>query len=102
MEFKHKSVLLEETIEGLDIKPDGIYVDGTLGGAGHAGEVCRKLSAKGRFIGIDQDQDAIIAASERLVRFIFGAERSLPVAKKRQMAPEKNNHSSTTQQQSRR
>lgn len=47
MEFKHKSVLLEETIEGLDIKPDGIYVDGTLGGAGHAGEVCRKLSAKG-------------------------------------------------------
>ena len=44
MEFKHKSVLLEETIEGLNIKPDGIYVDGTLGGAGHAGEVCRKLS----------------------------------------------------------
>ena len=69
MEFKHKSVLLEETIEGLDIKPDGIYVDGTLGGAGHAGEVCRKLSAKGRFIGIDQDQDAIIAASERLAPF---------------------------------
>ena len=69
MEFKHKSVLLEETIEGLDIKPDGIYVDGTLGGAGHAGEVCRKLSAKGRFIGIDQDQDAIIAASERLSAF---------------------------------
>ena len=52
MEFKHKSVLLEETIEGLDIKPDGIYVDGTLGGAGHAGEVCRKLSAKGSFIGL--------------------------------------------------
>ena len=47
MEFKHKSVLLEETIEGLNIKPDGIYVDGTLGGAGHAGEVCRKLSARG-------------------------------------------------------
>ena len=69
MEFKHKSVLLEETIEGLDIKPDGIYVDGTLGGAGHAGEVCRKLSAKGRFIGIDQDQDAIIAASERLAPY---------------------------------
>ena len=69
MEFKHKSVLLEETIEGLNIKPDGIYVDGTLGGAGHAGEVCRKLSAKGRFIGIDQDQDAIIAASERLAAF---------------------------------
>ena len=69
MEFKHKSVLLEETIEGLDIKPDGIYVDGTLGGAGHAREVCKKLSAKGRFIGIDQDQDAIIAASERLAPF---------------------------------
>ena len=69
MEFKHKSVLLEETIEGLNIKPDGIYVDGTLGGAGHAREVCKKLSAEGRFIGIDQDQDAIIAASERLAPF---------------------------------
>ena len=69
MEFKHKSVLLEETIEGLCIKPDGIYVDGTLGGAGHALEVCKKLSAKGRFIGIDQDQDAIIAASERLAAY---------------------------------
>ena len=69
MEFKHKSVLLEETIEGLRVKPDGIYVDGTLGGAGHAGEVCRRLSAKGRFIGIDQDQDAIIAASERLAPY---------------------------------
>ena len=55
MEFNHKSVLLEETIDGLRVKPDGIYVDGTLGGAGHALEVCRKLSAKGRFIGIDQD-----------------------------------------------
>ena len=69
MEFKHKSVLLEETIEGLNVKPDGIYVDGTLGGAGHALEVCKKLSAKGRFIGIDQDQDAIIAASERFAAF---------------------------------
>ena len=69
MEFKHKSVLLEETIDGLRVKPDGIYVDGTLGGAGHALEVCRKLSAKGRFIGIDQEQDAIIAASERLSAF---------------------------------
>ena len=49
MEFKHKSVLLEETIDGLNIKPEGIYVDGTLGGAGHAQEVCRRLSAKGRF-----------------------------------------------------
>ena len=69
MEFKHKSVLLEETIQGLNIRPDGIYVDGTLGGAGHAREVCKKLSAKGRFIGIDQDQDAIIAANERLRDF---------------------------------
>lgn len=66
IEFHHKSVLLEETINGLQIKPEGIYVDGTLGGAGHASAVCRRLSAKGRFIGIDQDQDAIIAASERL------------------------------------
>ena len=69
MEFKHKSVLLEETIDGLNIKPDGIYVDGTLGGAGHAREVCRRLSAKGRFIGIDQDQDAIVAASDRLAAY---------------------------------
>ncbi|MDO4336983.1 MAG: 16S rRNA (cytosine(1402)-N(4))-methyltransferase RsmH [Eubacteriales bacterium] len=69
MEFKHKSVLLEETIDGLRVKPEGIYVDGTLGGAGHALRVCEKLSAKGRFIGIDQDQDAIIAASERLAAY---------------------------------
>ena len=69
MEFKHKSVLLEETIDGLNIKPDGIYVDGTLGGAGHASDVCRRLSAKGRFIGIDQDQDAIVAASDRLAAY---------------------------------
>ena len=69
MEFKHKSVLLEETIDGLNIRPEGIYVDGTLGGAGHASEVCRRLSAKGRFIGIDQDQDAIVAASERLAAY---------------------------------
>ena len=55
MDFKHVSVLLEETIDGLDIKPDGIYVDGTLGGGGHAYEVCKRLSNKGRFIGIDQD-----------------------------------------------
>ena len=66
MEFKHKSVLLEETIESLDIKPDGIYVDGTLGGAGHAFEVCKRLSSKGRFIGIDQDTDAIAAATDKL------------------------------------
>ena len=66
MEFGHTSVLLEETIQGLNIRPDGIYVDGTLGGAGHGSRICEKLSTQGRFIGIDQDQDAIIAASERL------------------------------------
>ncbi len=69
MEFKHYSVLLEETIDGLNIKEDGIYVDGTLGGGGHAYEVCKKLGDKGRFIGIDQDQAAIEAAGERLSEF---------------------------------
>lgn len=69
MVFKHKSVLLEETINGLNIKPDGIYVDGTLGGGGHAYEVCRQLSNKGRFIGIDQDEAAIEAAGVRLRDF---------------------------------
>ena len=69
MEFKHKSVLLRETIEHLNIKPDGIYVDGTLGGGGHAYEVCKRLSSKGRFIGIDQDEDAVKAASRRLSEF---------------------------------
>lgn len=53
MEFKHKSVLLKETIEALQIRPDGIYVDGTLGGGGHSYEICRHLSEKGRLIGID-------------------------------------------------
>ena len=69
MVFKHKSVLLEETVNGLNIKPDGIYVDGTLGGGGHAYEVCKHLSNKGRFIGIDQDEAAIEAASARLSDF---------------------------------
>lgn len=69
MNFKHTSVLLEETIENLKIKPDGTYVDGTLGGAGHASEVCRRLSATGSFIGIDQDEAAIAAAGERLKEF---------------------------------
>lgn len=69
MLFEHKSVLLEETIENLNIKPDGIYVDGTLGGGGHAYEVCKRLGQTGRFIGIDQDEAAINAAGERLKEF---------------------------------
>lgn len=69
MEFQHVSVLLQEVIDGLAIKPDGIYVDGTLGGAGHASVVCSKLGEKGRFIGIDQDADAIAASRERLQPF---------------------------------
>ena len=69
MEFKHYSVLRDETIEELHIKPDGIYVDGTLGGAGHSYEICKRLSDKGRLIGIDQDEDAIAAASKRLEEF---------------------------------
>ena len=65
MEFKHKSVLLDETIEGLNIKENGIYVDGTLGGGGHSLEICKRLGS-GRLIGIDQDAAAIEAAGERL------------------------------------
>ena len=68
MEFVHKSVLLDETIEGLAIKPDGIYLDGTLGGGGHSSEICRRL-AGGHLIGIDQDEEALAAASERLKPF---------------------------------
>ena len=68
MEFNHYSVLLAETIEALHIKPDGIYVDGTLGGAGHANEVCRRLTS-GRFYGFDQDEAAIEAAGRRLAPF---------------------------------
>lgn len=67
--FKHKSVLLDETIEMLNIKPEGIYVDGTLGGGGHSYEICRRLGAGGRLIGIDQDEAAIHAGSERLKEF---------------------------------
>lgn len=69
MEFNHYSVLRNETIENLNIKPDGIYVDGTLGGGGHAYQVASRLSEKGRLIGIDQDADAIAAAGERLKEF---------------------------------
>ena len=69
MAFQHTSVLLEETIDGLAVKPDGIYVDATLGGGGHAFEVCSRLNGNGRFIGIDQDAAAIEAAGERLKDF---------------------------------
>lgn len=68
MEFKHYSVLLDETIEELKIKENGIYIDGTLGGAGHARQVCKRLT-EGRFIGIDQDEAAICAAGQRLEEF---------------------------------
>lgn len=69
MEFSHTSVLLNETIENIKIKPDGIYVDGTLGGAGHSSHICERLSATGRLIGIDQDEAAIAAAGKRLEPF---------------------------------
>lgn len=68
--FRHKSVLLDEVIEYLNIRPDGVYVDGTLGGAGHAYEVCSRLE-NGRFVGIDQDADAIAVAEKRLSEFPF-------------------------------
>ena len=66
MEFKHVSVLLNECIEGLNIREDGIYVDGTLGGGGHSSEILKKLSNNGLLIGVDQDKDALKAAGERL------------------------------------
>ena len=77
MEFKHKPVLLEETIEGLKIKEDGIYVDGTLGGAGHSKEILKRLSSKGILIGIDRDEEALKAGKENLkeysnVKFVHG------------------------------
>lgn len=66
MNFSHKPVLLEETIDALNIKPDGIYVDGTAGGGGHSSEILKRLSPNGRLISIDQDPDAIEAVTERL------------------------------------
>jgi len=68
MSFEHRPVLLSEVIEGLKIDPDGIYADGTLGGAGHSSEILKRLSDKGRLIGIDQDEEAIAAATERIGR----------------------------------
>ena len=70
MEFKHISIMLDQVIEGLNIQPNGIYVDGTLGGAGHSSEICKHLDG-GRLIGIDQDRDAIAAAKKRLEPFPF-------------------------------
>jgi len=69
MDFVHKSVLLNESIEGLNIKPNGIYVDGTLGGAGHSSHILEKLSPNGRLIGIDRDEDALKAAKEKLEKY---------------------------------
>ena len=77
MEFNHKSVLLEECINGLNIRPEGIYIDGTLGGAGHSKEILKKLNGKGLLIGIDKDEEALNVAKERLkefsnVKFVHG------------------------------
>ena len=69
MEFKHTSVLFEECMEGLNIKPDGIYVDGTLGGGGHSSGICERLGEEGLLIGIDRDRDALDAASARLEKY---------------------------------
>ena len=69
MEFKHVSIMLNEVIENLDIKSNGIYVDGTLGGAGHAWHICKRLGSGGRLIGIDQDAAAIEASKKRLAEF---------------------------------
>ena len=69
MEFKHEPVMLQECINGLNIKEDGIYVDGTLGGAGHSFEIVKRLSAKGKLIGIDRDKEALKAAKEKLKEF---------------------------------
>ena len=69
MEFKHIPVLLKETMDGLNIKPDGIYVDGTIGGAGHSKEIIKRLSPKGFLIGIDRDEEALKAAKENLKEY---------------------------------
>ena len=85
MGFRHEPVLLEECIRELRIKADGVYVDGTIGGAGHALKVCERLSSEGRLIGIDRDEEAIAAAKDRLISYkdraavLRGSYRDLPV-----------------------
>lgn len=69
MEFKHETVMLDEVIQGLNIKSDGIYVDGTLGGGGHSEEICKKLDKSGLLIGIDKDKDALVASGKRLEKY---------------------------------
>ena len=69
MEFNHIPVILNETIEGLNVKADGIYVDGTLGGAGHSSEICKKLNELGTLIGIDQDEEALAFSQKVLENF---------------------------------
>lgn len=70
MDYKHKAVLAEETVKGLGIKPDGVYVDGTLGGGGHASLICGRLGERGVLVGIDRDGDAIKASEEALQGFL--------------------------------
>ena len=89
MAFNHTSVLLHETVDGLNVRPDGIYVDATLGGGGHAFEVCNRLNDKGRFIGIDQDADAIEAAGKRLAG--FGEKVTIIRSNYRDMRPQLQN-----------
>ena len=69
MEFHHVPVLLDAVLESLDIKPDGIYVDGTVGGAGHASEIAKRLSSSGKLIGLDRDPDAVSVATQRLAPY---------------------------------
>ena len=76
MEFNHVSVLLDECIDNLNIKEDGVYVDCTMGGAGHSKEIVKRLSKDGLFIGFDQDKNAIATAKERLAEYFSPIRRS--------------------------
>ena len=71
MEFKHISVLLNESVDALNIKPNGIYVDGTMGGGGHSEAICKKIIDGGRLIGIDRDTEALDASKKRLSKYPF-------------------------------